>query len=152
MAQQPQMPKPTSFFSSVMSGIAGYVKGALAGGVVGAIGGAVVGAAIGAFTIATGGTFLAALATVGTAAAVGGVSLASIGSIAGAMTGVVKSREAGQPSASDVVNVAKISFAQGVAVGHNIEHSANQQQSTTHRDRVTQERAAVALSERQVTH
>jgi hypothetical protein len=102
-------------------------------------------------------TALTAGAVVGSAAltgaAVGGAALATVGAGAGTLTGVIKSREEGQPKAEDIVNVAKISFAQGVAVGHNIEHSAQVQHghaATKHADKVTTERAAMAMAERQV--
>jgi hypothetical protein len=157
MADQLELPKKASFFSSVMSGIGGYFKGMLAGGVVGAVGGALVGAVIAGITLATGGVATAGIAAalIGgqalTGALIGGSALASIGAIAGAITGVVKSREANQPTAEDVVNVAKISFAQGVAVGHNLEHAQHHQQGKgQHADRYLKEKAAVAMAERQV--
>lgn len=167
--QLPELPKKPSFISSVASGIGGFIKGALSGGIMGALGGALVGlAAVGIAAIviptapiaaAAGFLGLAADATVGavlgsaalTGAAVGGAALATVGAGAGTMTGVIRSREEGQPKAEDIVNVAKISFAQGVAVGHNIEHSAQVQHGhTKHADKVTNERAAMAMAERQV--
>lgn len=153
MVDQPQLPQKASFFSSVMGGIGGYFKGMLAGGVVGAAGGALVGAVIAGFTLLTGGvgTLGVAAAVVGaqalSGALIGGSALASIGAIAGAITGVVKTREANQPTAQDVVNVAKISFAQGVAVGHHLEQAQGHGQ---HADRYLKEKAAQAMAERQV--
>ncbi len=162
------LPKKPSFFSSVASGIGGFVKGALSGGIMGVIGGSLIAlAAVGIAAVAgvpmlgvgSVAAFLATeAATTGavvgaaaiTGAAVGGAALATIGAGAGTITGVIKSREEGQPKAEDIVNVAKISFAQGVAVGHNIEHSAHQQHATKHADKVTTERAAMAMAESQV--
>ena len=152
------LPKKPSFFSSVASGIGGFVKGALSGGIMGIIGGALVGAAVAAIGFiaapAVGLTTAAIATAIGAEAAIGavlgGAALATIGAAAGTMTGVIKSREEGQPRAEDIVNVAKISFAQGVAVGHNIEHSAHQQHASKHADKVTTERAAMAMAERQV--
>lgn len=156
--QQPlELPKKPSFAGSVMAGIGGWIKGALSGGIVGAIAGAVVGAVVGGIglaiaanpvTLAAGA--LAVGATALTGAGIGAAALGSIGSVAGTVTGVVKSREVGQPTAEDVVNVAKISFAQGVAVGHNIEHAAHTQGK--HADKVTSERAAMAMAERQIVN
>lgn len=165
----PELPKKPSFFSSVASGIGGFFKGALSGGAIGIIGGsllalaavgiaAVAGAPVMATATAIGatmgievgiGTVIGAVAAAG--AVVGGTSMAAVGAAAGTMTGVVRSREEGQPKAEDIVNVAKISFAQGVAVGHNIEHSAQVQHGQTkHADKITTERAAMAMAERQV--
>lgn len=160
--QQPlELPKKATFVQSVMAGIGGWVKGALSGGIVGAIGGALVGALVGGALLAAGtvalpatGALAAGAAIVGLTAAkgaaVGAAALGSIGATAGTITGVMRSREIGQPSAEDVVNVAKISFAQGVAVGHNIEHAAHT--SGKHAERVTADRAAQAMAERQIVN
>jgi hypothetical protein len=145
--------KKPSFFRSVMSGIAGYAKGALAGGLVGVIAGGLIGAIAGVFIPGAGeaiaaaiglntGTAIggaAALAGAAGGAGIGGSILASVGSLAGAVTGVVKSREAATPSAQDVVNVAKISFTQGVAVGHQV---GQEEASSKWRDRIAQQRGA----------
>jgi hypothetical protein len=153
-----------SFLSSMTSGIGGFFKGMLSGGVIGAVGGALLALAALGITAVTGVDVLDAAvpllgdvgigavigATAATGAAIGGSALATVGAAAGTVTGVVKSREEGLPRAEDIVNVAKISFAQGVAVGHNIEHSAHQQQAGKHAEKVTAERAAMAVAERQV--
>jgi hypothetical protein len=137
--------KKPSFFGSMMNGITGTVKGTLAGGAVGIITGAAIGAIAG---LATGGLALAAVAGAAvTGAMIGGAALALIGSAAGMVTGVVRHREAAQPSAQDVVSVAKVSFAQGVSVGHNIGH---EHASTAFRDREAQRRAAAAAQSQQI--
>ena len=110
MAQKP------SFFKSTKEGIAGFIKGTLAGGLVGIIAGGLVGAIIGAATGGFGLAVTGAGALLG--AAYGGAVLGSIGSLAGTMTGVVRSREAGQVSGQDVTNIANIAFAQGLSMGH----------------------------------
>jgi hypothetical protein len=131
-----------SFLRSVMSGIGGYIKGALTGVTVGGLTGAGIGALVG---IATGG--VGAAAALG--AALGASLLGTIGATAGTMTAIVRNREAAQPSADDVVKVAKISFAQGVAVGHNLEQAAGQQaemaETSKWRDKYAQEQAARAM-------
>jgi len=142
--------KRPSFFSSVRSGITGFVKGSIAGGLLGIISGVLVGAAIAAISLATVANPIGFVAAMGMGAYIGGTSLAFIGAAAGTMTGVVRSREAGQPTANDVVNVAKISFAQGVAVGHNIEHSQQMETSTTHRDRYVKGKETTNMPEQQV--
>lgn len=113
MEQPKQRP---SFLSSVMAGVMGAVKGALALGAIAAVGGAAVGA------IASGGAIPVALAFAGLAGYAGGLLGASIGGY----TGVLQSREAAAPDAQDIINVANISFAQGVEVGH---HQQAAQQS-----------------------
>jgi hypothetical protein len=134
MAQnhEPKTEKKPSFVGSVMSGIGGYIKGAFSAGVIGAVAGTLIGAVIAGVSLALGGEGAAATlgegvgqvaATAITGAAIGGGILAPLGALAGLVTGVVKSRETKQPTADDIVNVAKISFAQGVQVGHHIEHS-----------------------------
>lgn len=131
MAEALVKSKP-SFLASTWEGIKGSVKGGLAGAVIGAIGGAVVGSII-------------ALATGGTAALVGGLIagmkagaaiVSSLGITAGAVTGVVQSREEGQVSAQDIVTVAKMSFAQGVAMAPEVH-----KEQTKFRDMVAQQRA-----------
>jgi|GEM_PF-4795429 len=158
--QPAELPKRPSFIGSVMSGIGGWIKGALSGGLVGALGGALVGAIVGGvgLALATGAaplTLAAGAIAVGlsaaTGAGIGAAALGAVGAVAGTVTGVVRSREAGQPSAEDVVNVAKISFAQGVAVGHNIEHAAHTQ-GNKHTTKVTTDRAAMAMAERQIVN
>lgn len=110
MAERP------SFIKSVMSGIVGFVDGVIAGGLIGAVGGAIVGAI---YAVVTGD--VANAGTIATeSAALSGTLMGSVGGVAGAMTGVVKSREAGVPSAQDITNAVNIAFAQGVGVGHNI--------------------------------
>jgi hypothetical protein len=77
--------------------------------------------------------------------------MGSIGALAGTTTGVVKSREQGQVSAQDVVNVATISYAQGMGVGHSIgkEQAATEAQSHF-RDKILKERAARGQGQQQV--
>lgn len=122
-----------------MSGIGGYVKGALAGGFAGAVGGALVGAVIAGasllFAGATGGLSVAAGMVVGEAlggALLGAMALAPLGAIAGLVTGVMKSREQNQPSASDVVGIAKVAYSRGLQSGVNLgvrlEHEHHKQQ------------------------
>lgn len=120
-------PRP-SFASSVMSGIGGFFKGALTGGIAGSLIGGLVGAVVaGVALVATGGLagVPAALAAIGASAGAwalgGGAVGATLGSGAGMVAGVVKSREENQPSAQDIVNVAKISFSQGAMVGQAVE-------------------------------
>jgi hypothetical protein len=102
-----------SFLGSMMSGVGGYVKGLLAGGAIGAITGGILGAVV------TLGNPLGIAA----GAAIGGATLGGIGALAGTVTGVVKAREAQAPAAQDVVNLANITFAQGVATGQQLEHA-----------------------------
>lgn len=134
-----------SFLSSVVSGAKGWVKGLLAGGVVGVVTGGLVGVVVG---VATGGFGIAALGAAGVGAYVGGSILGSIGSLAGTVTEVVRSREAGQPSANDILNVAKVSYAQGIATGHALSQQQQQEaEQTAFRDRIIKERAAAAQSQ-----
>ena len=134
-----ETPKKASFLGSVASGITGWAKGLLAGGSVGAIAGTAVAAVVDLFT--TGGvTIASALAGMG----LGAVTLGTIGSTAGMMTGVVRSREAAQPSAEDVLNVAKISFTQGIAVGHEIGQAQQIEVADTKwRKKIDQERGII---------
>lgn len=133
------------FFRSVMSGINGWVNGLLAGGLVGAVTGAAVGAVFALITGSVDGGLNAgavaseALVTAGWAATLMG----GIGSLAGTVTGVVRSREVAQPSANDVLNVAKISYAQGIAQGHALAQQQETAQSTEWRDKETQRRAVM---------
>ena len=149
MSNQPEeLPAPPSFVSSTVSGITGFVKGALAGGGIGGIGGALVGAlmvAVSAAIFSNPLTWLAVGAGAAASAGIGASALGAIGAAAGTITGVMRSREANQPSAQDMVNIAKISFAQGVSVGHNIEHAAQVQHGTKHRDEVKTQRANAAV-------
>ncbi|MBY0407907.1 MAG: hypothetical protein K2Q01_09465 [Rickettsiales bacterium] len=153
--QPPTLEKKPSFFSSVMSGIGGYIKGAITAGLAGGFGGAIIGAIVGGIGLALGGpvTLAAGAAAVGMSAlggaAIGGSILASLGAVAGMVTGVVRSREAKQPSAEDIVNVAKISFAQGVNVGAHVERA---QGKGKHETAYLEEKSRVALAERQVSH
>jgi hypothetical protein len=134
-----------SFFRSTLSGIAGTFKGALAGAGVGAVMGAVLGAG---FAVATGGFGLAAIAF---GAIVGAellaIPMSIVGALSGTVTGVVTSRETAQPSAGDMMNVAKIAYAQGVSVGRQLEQEQGQGTETTKwRDRHAQEQAAKAVA------
>jgi hypothetical protein len=128
------MAKP-SFIGSLMAGVTGSVKGAVALGVIGIAIAAPIGALLGAMGIgaATAGAGLA----LGTAI---GVSMIGVGSSIGAIVGVVKSREAAAPSGEDIVNVAKISFAQGVAVGHDARVPEQSKQQVISEGRSFQER------------
>lgn len=159
-----------SFISSVISGTKGYIKGMLGGGIVGALAGLAIGAVIALLSPASGITMLGAisteaastLATAGMTTFAGALSgsllgasfFGSVGGLAGAMTNVVKSREAAAPSASDVVGVAKATFAQGIAVGVQLakEQGAAEPESTKFRDKVAQERAAQAATVSQQVH
>lgn len=150
-----EMNKP-GFLTSMLSGIRGYAKGFFAGGAIGAITGAVIGGVVALFSPDAGlaigkavfdlGTTSGLLAGAAGGAAIIGTGLASIGSLAGMATEVVRSREAGQPTAQDVVNVAKISFAQGVGVGHQVsqaeQQAAQQETGTAWRDKIEKARAA----------
>ncbi|MGE0754751.1 MAG: hypothetical protein AB7L92_06285 [Alphaproteobacteria bacterium] len=143
-----EQPKAT-FAQSTASGIAGFIKGALSGGLVGAIGGAVVGAVIG---VVTGGL---ALPVIGAAALdgiiIGAAAMGGVGALAGTTTGVVQSREKNQVTAQDVVNVATISYAQGMGVGHTIGKEQAAQEAQTHfRDKILKERAARAHTQQQM--
>jgi hypothetical protein len=156
MATQDAKP---GFLSSMMSGIKGWVKGAIAGGVIGLIAGAVIGGVVAlinpvagaevfALTTAETASLGAATITVIGTALAGASALGSLGGLAGAMTEVVRSREAAQPSAQDIVGVAKMSFAQGVAVGHNIAQQQQQEQAgPSFVERENQRRAAAAQSQ-----
>ena len=93
------------------------------------------------------GGFVGAAASLG--AGLGALVVGLVGAAAGTITGVVKSREVPQPGMENVANIAKVSFAQGVAVGHSIEQAAHQG-TTKHQDKITTERAAMAMAERQV--
>lgn len=147
-----ELPKKPSFFASVASGIGGFIKGTLAGGFMGVIGGGLIGALAIAVGAIMGGplTIAAVGASALLGATIGASALATVGAAAGTMTSVVRSREAGQPTAEDVVNVAKISFAQGVSVSMMQGAAlAQQQPETTHnRDKLAAQRAgAMAASQ-----
>jgi hypothetical protein len=147
-------PKKPSFLSSVMSGIAGSVKGALAGGAVGALMGAVAGAAIAA---ATGGLALPVIALGALVGAeVVGVTMAAVGALSGTVTGVVTSREAVQPASNDIANVAKVSYSQGVSRGLEIakeqDGPADGKSATQWRDKATQEQASRAVTQSNSIH
>lgn len=138
------MAQGKSFLGSLTDGVKGFAKGLLAGGVAGALIGGVVGATIGLLTGGVG--IVGAMALAG--ALNGGAILASIAAPAGTVTGVIKGREAAQPSTQDVVNLANMAFAQGVAVGHerameNPEKS--QQESRQFRDMIEKQRMQAAM-------
>lgn len=133
-------PRP-SFLSSMWSGVKGFVKGMFAGGAVGAVAGAVIGAVIG---VATGGFSAVALGVMGVTAYFGALAMGSIGGMAGMATEVVRSREAVQPSANDIINVAKVSYAQGIATGHGMAQQQEAEQ-TTFRDKELQRRSAAQV-------
>lgn len=102
-----------SFFESLIAGAKGIVKGAIVLGAMGLIGGGLIGGLLGGTGIITGGALVAGLA--------GGVAMGNmgvlVGGIIGAVTGVVQHREAANPDPQDIINVANISFAQGVETG-----------------------------------
>ncbi len=116
--------KPT-FFGSLNASSWGFVKGAIALGVIGALGGAIIGTGLGAFGIGVATTTTSFVSLAGAVkgallgAAIGAASLAELGAVIGTYTGVMQYREAATPSAQDIINVANISFAQGVSVGKN---------------------------------
>lgn len=128
-----------SFLGSLASAAIGYVKGAIAGGLVGIAGGAAVGALVG---LATGGLGAAVIG----GAYIGGSVLASIGGLAGAVTDVVKYRSPPQPTMDDVKNVANAAYAQGMAVGQQIEQE-REVASTRFRDQISRERTAMGVSQ-----
>lgn len=132
-----QRTTPT-FLQSVASGIKGFIKGGLAGAAVGIAVGGVVGAAAG---LLLSGLSLV-LPAIGLGAYFGGAILGSIGALAGLTTEVVRSRESASPSANDIVNVAKVSYAQGIATGHGLAQEQQAGQSTQWQDRENQRRAA----------
>ncbi len=152
----PMIKNKPSFVSSVLSGVGGYIKGAIAAGIAGGVGGAIVGAALGGLALATGGasTIGLALAAVASStvsgAVMGAAILAPLGALAGLITGVVRSREPEQASAKDIINVAKISFAQGVQVGAKMEkmHSAGKFEQAY----VEEKNKPMIMAERQVSH
>jgi hypothetical protein len=132
MADTAQKP---SFLSSMWSGVKGYVKGGLVGAGLGILLGAAVGALVGTFfpidfVTATGEAIKIAGTASGAAFGAGalGTVFGSIGALSGMATDVVRSREMGQPTANDIVNVAKVSYAQGIATGHAIAQEQEQQQ------------------------
>jgi hypothetical protein len=142
-------PKKPSFLSSVMSGIAGSIKGALAGGAVGALMGAVAGAAIAA---ATGGLALPVIALGALVGAeVVGVTMGAVGALSGTVTGVVTSREATQPSYSDMGNSVRVSQSQGVSRGLEItkeqDGPADGKSATQWRDTLANQQASRAVSQ-----
>ncbi len=102
-----------SFFESVKEGAKGWIKGALAGGSVGAVTGGIIG-----FLVTLGNPFGALAGAV----ALGGL-FSTIGATAGTVTGVVRSREARIPSTQDMLNLANITYAQGVATGQQLEQA-----------------------------
>ncbi len=102
-----------SFFESLKAGFFGMVRGAVIVGAIGLVAGAGLGALLGGIGIVPGGA--AAVATVG---AIGFAQMGvSVGGLIGSFTGIAMSREAVAVDAQDVINVANISFAQGVETG-----------------------------------
>lgn len=127
-----------SFIKSTVSGMTGFVQGTLTGGIIGAAGGAIIAGILAAFT---GGLGAIGGALIG-GGVIGALAMGSVGAMAGTMTGVVKSREASQPSAQDVVNVAKVAFSQGVIVGHTMSQNPELvQEENKWRDKVARERS-----------
>jgi hypothetical protein len=111
-----------SFLDSLKAGAFGMAKGAVMLGLLGIVAGGALGAALGAASIIPGGA--------ATAATLGAIAFGQmgtvIGTIIGGFTGVVASREVQAVDAQDVINIANISFAQGVEVGRSkkISHGA----------------------------
>ena len=136
----------SSFFRSTMEGIKGYVKGAIAGGLTGIVAGAAVGAIVGIFLP------MGSIAAAGVGAMWVGSALAGLGSFSGMATGVVQSREGAKINAQDVINVANISFAQGVSSAQQLAQAEEKSQpSTRWRDREAQRRQ-VAMQQSQQIH
>lgn len=139
------MAKP-SFLGSVISGVTGAVKGAIGLGVLAAAAGALIGTGLGAFAAVgiAGGMVGGAIG--GTI--IGGMIGAALGAPLGTITGIVKSREGDSPEAQDIVNLAKISFAQGVVAGRdkNVSQEAVEQvrNSVNHKDTEDARRAFAA--------
>ncbi len=160
------MEEKKSFFGSVMDGIGGFIKGALAGGAVGVIAGAAIAAVgalifpgaaeafLGGFIPEAAGQGIATLGITGasalTGATLGGMTMGAVGGYSGMATEVVRGREATQVSGEDVANVAKISYAQGMMVGHNIAQEQQTGASNKFRDKIAQERAARATQQQQM--
>ena len=112
------------FFETLISGAVGMAKGAM---ILGGIG------------LAVGG--LLSLALGGAAAVVSGaLGFAMMGAVAGgligAFTGVAQTREAQASDPQDIINLANISFSQGVSVGRSKELSKERaeelEQSASH--------------------
>lgn len=104
------MQKP-SFTSSLIAGAVGFAEGLLVLGLVGAIAGGGVGAILGATGLLAGeilgGAMVGAINT--------GLIAASIGATVGPIVGVIQHRESASVDTQDVINVANIAFAQGMA-------------------------------------
>lgn len=132
-----------SFLTTLKKGTWGYIKGSIAGGLVGIIAGAAIGAVIGFFA---GGVGAVAGATLG--AAWGGGLMASIGAITGTATEVVKTRSANLATREDVVNMAKISVAQSVALSHQM--AQEQAAGPGFREREAARRAQAAQQSQQL--
>ena len=107
------MADKASFFSSLMAGISGFVKGTIALGIVGALVGATGGAIIGAFSAEAGAVAATAIAGAINTGAIG----AMLGSTFGPIVSILQSREQGAVDGQDVVNVANMAFAQGMQAG-----------------------------------
>lgn len=177
MAEQPteamMEPQKPSFLKSTFSGMKGWVKGLLAGGAVGVIAGGLIGAVAGLIVPGAGEAIMGALSTstgvaatattasivsmgaigggAAAGAALGGAMLAGVGATAGTLTGVVQSRDQGQVQAEDVVNVAKISYAQGMGMGQQMGREQAAHEAQTHfRDKIMKERAARGQSQQQM--
>lgn len=136
------------FNRSLLAGLKGMAKGALVLGITGLIAGAALGGLLGATAIMPGG----ALFVGSTAAAALGQMGAVIGTIIGGFTGVVASREVQAPDAQDVINIANISFAQGVAVGRSKELSEGNAQELAEAARTFQDRLAAEKPATRVLH
>ncbi len=145
------MEEKKSFLDSTTDGMWGFIKGALTGGVIGALAGAAI-AGIAALVFPGVGEVLGAAIT-GQAATlskvgvtlvgglVGASTFGAIGGYSGMATEVIRGRESTQISGQDVANVAKISYAQGMMVGHNIAQEQQAEVTTKFRDKVAQQRA-----------
>jgi hypothetical protein len=143
-----QQQKP-SFFSSVVSGIGGWFKGLFSGGVVGAIGGGLLLTALavgGALIAGNPVTWALAGGAALSGATIGASVIAPIGALAGAVTGVVKNREAANPSAGELVNALNMAHQHGQMVGvqQGVAMSKNHW-----RNRISQENQAIAIAQGQ---
>jgi len=129
MPEQTIPEQKPSFIYSVIKGVGGFVKGALAGGTVGAVGGGLLGtiAMLAEMVFAWQPGFVLAFGVIKMGAIIGAAAFGAIGALSGAMTDIVRSRETAQLSAEDVVAVAKISYAQGLANGLNQQQQIDEQ-------------------------
>lgn len=148
-------PKRATMGESIASGLRGMVSGGLGMAIVGGAGAAILagiaamipgggeltllGKALSAIPQLSG---VGTLASIGAVAAAGAAALGAVGTALGGMAGIIKSREIGR---TRIEEIAKLSFAQGVAVGHALEEQAQmirEEQTTKFADKVPQKKAA----------